>query len=132
MGMMLLQEDTTVTWDPEYGCYCSGSISDGTGWVILFLFLFTFALYLCWFPLRWIARWQAARYVLPTVMLLVALAEPGSALNAPAVIGAGVVSLAFQDLGMPGWLLPALTAILAWMSWFIAVLCIEPAMSAEQ
>jgi hypothetical protein len=59
-------------------------------------------------------------------MLIAALVAPTAAvLNAPAIAGAGLGSLVLADAEPPAWLFPALAAVLAWITWYIAILCIE-------
>jgi hypothetical protein len=52
-------------------------------------------------------------------------APTAAILNAPAIAGAGIASLALEDAGPPAWIFAALTAVLAWITWYIAILCIE-------
>jgi hypothetical protein len=121
--MMLLKEGVTVSWDPAPCCYCDNGfwIPDGTGWVLFF----SFAIYLCWLPLQWMVRWRATRYLLPALMLAVAVAAPSMPFNVPGVIGAGLAALALEDAAVPAWAFTALAAVLSWIGWYAAVLCIE-------
>jgi hypothetical protein len=78
-------------------------------------------------PLQWLVGrgWHASRYVLPTLVLIAGIAGPAHLLNPPGVIGAGLASLALEDAAPPAWLLGTFAAVLGWISWYIAVLCME-------
>jgi hypothetical protein len=125
MGMMLLQEGSTVSWDPSICCYCDRGfwIPDGTGWVLLV----SFAIYLCWHPLRWLValEWRLTRFVLPTLMLIAAIMAPSLPINVAGAAAAGVASLALEDAAVPAWVIAGISALMVWVSWYAAVLCIE-------
>jgi hypothetical protein len=58
-------------------------------------------------------------------MLIAAMAEPTLPLNVPGVIGAGLASLALDDATSPSWMFASIAALLAWIGWYTAALCIE-------
>jgi hypothetical protein len=124
--MMLLQEGSTVSWDPAscWDCYGYGTFS---GELIAWALPRCFAIYLCWLPIQWLVGrgWRATRYVLPTLALIAALAAPAYLIIPSGIIGANLASLALEGVAPPAWMIAVLAAILGWVSWYIAVLCME-------
>ncbi|HJZ96210.1 MAG TPA: hypothetical protein VKE70_06870 [Candidatus Solibacter sp.] len=69
--MVLIQEGPTVSWDPSSVWINCGP--DRSLELVTWTLPYCFAIYLCWHPLRLLAKWRHTRYVLPTIMLAIAI-----------------------------------------------------------
>jgi hypothetical protein len=139
--MMFLQEGSAVSWEGEFY----------SPWVeYAWGFFWIGAIYGYWRLLQWYVRrrlecrdWRRTRFVVPTVLI------PAGALlswlsylaagehevfnmiagfcafvNAPALIGAGVVGIALTGHA-PDWVLAAAACVAGWFSWWLAIILVE-------
>ena len=138
--MLLLQEGSTVTWDPVTVCYSS----PGPLQTLPALALFAVALYVNWRHVKWMAGrlmaqagWRATRYWFPTVILAASLVAVLSAehgygeadvvftlvlfFNWPALPGSAAAAGLMAGAGATGTWATGAAILGAWASWYALI-----------